>query len=398
MSKLSKGELKTSFALSSVVGLRMFGLFLIMPVFSAYALHLPGATALLVGLAIGIYGFAQAALQIPVGMLSDRIGRHVTITLGLLVFVIGSVVAACAHGIHGIIIGRVLQGMGAVSGASQALAADHSRDDNRSKVMGIIGVSIGLAFVLAIILSAPLAKISGLPGLFGLTAVLALGAIVLLWVLVPRLAEHRAPAAARPGSVLRMLVKPQLMVLNVSVFMMHTMLTAAFVALPLMLKRQTGMPLGSQWELYLPVMLVSAVIMGGVLRRVTSVAGSMRLVMICALGLGLALSGFSTAGSGHLVLWLSALVFFSSFNLLEASLPSLVSRLAPAHLRGASLGAYATSQFLGAGVGGVLGGLMLQQVGVSAVFAAAAVLTLLWLPVLLWGRSRVVAAGQVVVA
>lgn len=398
MSKLSKGELKTSFALSSVVGLRMFGLFLIMPVFSAYALHLPGATPLLVGLAIGIYGFAQAALQIPVGLLSDRIGRHITITLGLLVFVIGSVVAACAHGIHGIIIGRVLQGMGAVSGASQALAADHSRDDNRSKVMGIIGVSIGLAFVLAIILSAPLAKISGLPGLFGLTAVLALAAIGLLWVLVPRATDHRAPAAASPGSMLRMLVKPQLMVLNVSVFMMHTMLTAAFVAMPLMLKRHTGMPLGSQWELYLPVMVVSAVIMGGVLRRVTSVAGSMRLIVICAVGLGLALWGFSVAGNGQALLWLSAVVFFSAFNLLEASLPSLVSRLAPAHMRGASLGAYATSQFLGAGVGGVLGGLMLQRVGLSAVFAAAAALTLLWLPLLLWGRSRVIAADATVSA
>lgn len=398
MSKLSKGELKTSFALSSVVGLRMFGLFLILPVFSAYALHLPGATPLLVGLAIGVYGFAQAVLQIPVGLLSDRIGRHVTITLGLLVFVIGSVFAAWAHGIHGIIAGRVLQGMGAVSGASQALAADHSRDDNRSKVMGIIGVSIGLAFVLAIILSAPLARIDGLAGLFGLTAVLALAAIGLLWVLVPQAADHRAPAAARPGSVLRMLVKPQLMVLNVSIFMMHAMLTAAFVALPLMLKQDTGIALGSQWQLYLPVMLISAVIMGGVLRRVTSVAGSMRLVLSCALGLGLALCGFSSAGHGQLLLWLSAVVFFSAFNLLEASLPSLVSRLAPPHLRGASLGAYATSQFLGAGVGGLLGGLMLQHQGLSAVFAAAAALTLLWLPLLLWGRSRVIAAGATVAA
>src|SRR5574337_598659 len=179
----------------------MFGLFLIMPVFSAYALHLPGATPLLVGLAIGVYGFAQAALQVPVGLLSDHIGRHVTITLGLLVFVVGSVVAAWAHGIHGIIIGRVLQGMGAVSGASQALAADHSRADNRNKVMGIIGVSIGFAFVLAIILSAPLAGIAGLEGLFGLTAVLALGAIGLLWLLVPLPADHRAPASARPGRV-----------------------------------------------------------------------------------------------------------------------------------------------------------------------------------------------------
>jgi MFS family permease len=398
VSKLSKQELNTAFALSSVVGLRMFGLFLIMPVFTAYAIHLPGATPLLVGLAIGIYGFAQALLQVPVGLLSDRIGRHLTITVGLLVFVVGSVVAAMAHGIVGIIVGRVLQGMGAVSGASQALAADHSRDDNRSKVMGIIGVSIGLAFVLAIILSAPLAEISGLSGLFGLTALLALAAIGLLWMLVPRPAQRTAPAAARPGAVLRMLVKPQLMVLNVSVFMMHTMLTAAFVALPLMLMRDTGFALDRQWELYLPVMLISAVVMGGVLRRVTSVSGSMHLILICALGLGLALYGFSTAGHGHLILWLAAIVFFSAFNLLEASLPSLVSRLAPPHMRGAALGAYATSQFLGAGVGGVLGGVMLQHMGISAVFAAAAALIILWLPLLLWGRSRVVAADAAVAA
>ncbi len=398
MSKLSKRELNTAFALSSVVGLRMFGLFLIMPVFTAYAIHLPGATPLLVGLAIGIYGFAQALLQVPVGLLSDRIGRHLTITVGLLIFVVGSVVAAMAHGIGGIIVGRVLQGMGAVSGASQALAADHSRDDNRSKVMGIIGVSIGLAFVLAIILSAPLAEISGLSGLFGLTALLALAAIGLLWMLVPRPTQRTAPDSARPGAVLRMLVKPQLMVLNVSVFMMHTMLTAAFVALPLMLIRDTGFALDRQWELYLPVMLISAVVMGGVLRRVTSVAGSMRLILICALGLGLALFGFSAASHGHLMLWLAAIVFFSAFNLLEASLPSLVSRLAPPHMRGAALGAYATSQFLGAGVGGVLGGVMLQHVGLSAVFAAAAALIILWLPLLLWGRSRVVAAEAAVAA
>lgn len=390
--------MNTAFALSSVVGLRMFGLFLIMPVFTAYAIHLPGATPLLIGLAIGVYGFAQALLQVPVGLMSDRIGRHLTITLGLLVFVVGSMVAAWAHGIGGIIFGRVLQGMGAVSGASQALAADHSRDDNRSKVMGIIGVSIGLAFILAIILSAPLAQIAGLAGLFGLTAILALFAIGLLWLLVPRPAHRTAPDSARPGAVLHMLVQPQLMVLNVSIFMMHVMLTAAFVALPLMLMHNTGIALDHQWKLYLPVMLISAVVMGGVLRRVTSVAGSMRLVLVCALGLGLALCGFGAAGSGHALLWLAAIVFFSSFNLLEASLPSLVSRLAPTHMRGAALGAYATSQFLGAFVGGVLGGLMLQHLGVSAVFSAAAVLTLLWLPLLLWGRSRVVAADAAVTA
>lgn len=393
VARLSKRELSTSFALSSVVGLRMFGLFLIMPVFSAYATQMPGATPVLIGLAIGIYGFGQALLQVPVGWLSDRIGRHMTITLGLLIFAAGSVLAAWSHGIAGIIAGRALQGLGAVSGASQALAADHSNPDNRNKVMGIIGISIGAAFVLAIVLSAPLAAIAGLPGLFGLTAVLALGAIGLLWWVVPKPDQRQAPRAARLPDVLHMLGKPQLMVLNVSVFMMHAMLTAAFVALPLMLMRDTGIALAHQWRLYLPVMLVSAVIMGAVLRRVTSVAGSMQLITLCALALGLALCGFAGSGHGKLMLWVAAIVFFSAFNLLEANLPSLVSRLAPKHMRGAALGAYATCQFLGAGVGGLLGGLMLQRLGLSAVFAAAAALTLIWLPLLLWGRQRVVAAG-----
>lgn len=393
MSKLGKSELKTSLALSSVVGLRMFGLFLIMPVFTAYAMDLPGANEFLVGLAVGIYGFAQALLQVPVGLVSDRIGRHATITAGLTVFLIGSAVAALSSGITGIIIGRVLQGMGAVSGASQALAADHSNPDNRGKVMGIIGVSIGAAFVLAIILSAPLANIAGLPGLFGITAILALGAICLLWWIVPRPRETRAPQAARLRSVLRMVVRPRLAVLNLSVFMMHTMLTAAFVALPLMLTQRTGLDLTRQWELYLPVMVVSAVVMGGVLRRVTSVAGSMRLVVTCACLLGVSLVGFGVGGTSMTVLWLAAAVFFSAFNLLEASLPNMVSRLAPTDLRGAALGGYATCQFLGAGVGGVLGGIVLAHVGQSAVFLVAACLAVVWVPLLLWGRGHVVAAA-----
>ncbi|HET7269129.1 MAG TPA: MFS transporter [Oleiagrimonas sp.] len=398
MSRLSKRELNTAFALSSVVGLRLFGVFLIMPVFTVYAVDLPGATPFLVGLAIGIYGFAQALLQVPVGLASDRFGRHLTITIGLLVFIAGSVVAALAQGIDGIIVGRVLQGLGAVSGASQALAADHSDADNRSKVMGIIGVSIGAAFVLAIILSAPLAAVSGLSGLFGLTAVLALGAIVLLWVVVPRPARRRAPAAARLPDVLRMVVRPQLAVLNVSVFMMHAMLTAAFVALPLLLTRRTGIALTDQWQLYLPVMLVSALVMGGVLRRVTSLAGSMRLVLVCALGLGVALAGFAADAHDQLVLWLAAVVFFSAFNLLEANLPSLVSRLAPADLRGAAMGGFATCQFLGAGMGGLLGGVMMQRVGLSAVFWAGVALVVIWLPLLWWGRRHVIAAGAPVTA
>jgi MFS family permease len=385
MSKLSKPEIRSASALASVVGLRMFGLFLIMPVFSAYAGHLPGATAFLVGLAIGIYGFGQALLQVPMGMLSDRIGRRVTITLGLVVFIIGSVLAALSHGIYGIIIGRALQGVGAVSGASQALAADLSNPENRSKVMAIIGVSVGLAFVLAIILSAPIAAAGGLEGLFGTTAVLALGAIVLLWVVVPKPTRHRAPAAAGWGAIGRMLVQPRLVVLNASVFVMHTMLTASFVVLPLVLLHVTGMPLTHQWELYLPVMLVSVVVMGGVLRRVHSVPGSMKLILVCAIGLGVSLCGFAAAGHGQFYLWAGACLFFSCFNLLEATLPSLVSRIAPNHMRGAALGAYAMCQFLGAGIGGMIGGFGMGRLGMTDVFLVVALLTLLWIPLLLWG-------------
>jgi len=328
-------------------------------------------------------------LQVPMGMLSDRIGRRVTITLGLVVFIVGSLVAAYAQGIVGIIVGRALQGVGAVSGASQALAADLSEPGNRSKVMGIIGVSVGLAFILAIILSAPLAAADGLQGLFTTTAVLALGAMILLWILVPHAHRHRAPAAAGFGDVLRMLAVPRLLVLNASVFVMHTMLTASFVVLPLVLLHDTGMPLTHQWELYLPVMLFSVVVMGGVLRRVHSVSGSLNLVLACALGLGIALCGFAAVGEGHAWLWAGACLFFSCFNLLEATLPSLVSRLAPGHMRGAALGAYATSQFLGAFVGGMLGGFGLGRLGTTEVFLVAALLALPWAALLLWGRRAV---------
>lgn len=387
--KLSKPEIRSASALASVVGLRMFGLFLILPVFAAYAAHLPGSTPFLIGLAIGIYGIGQAALQVPMGMLSDRIGRRVTITLGLLVFVAGSVLAALSHGITGIIFGRALQGMGAVSGASQALAADLSHPENRSKVMGIIGVSVGMAFVLAIILSAPLAAAGGLAFLFGTTAALAAGAIVLLWIVVPRPAARRAPASARWADVLHMVVQPRLLVLNASVFVMHTMLTASFVVLPLVLHASTGIALNHQWELYLPVMLVSVVVMGGVLRRVRTVLGSMKLILFSAMGLGVALCGFAAGVDSAFFLWAGACLFFSCFNLLEATLPSLVSRLAPGHMRGAALGAYATCQFLGAFAGGMIGGIGLGHLGSAGVFLVAAALAVLWVPLVVWGLRHV---------
>ncbi|MGH8234839.1 MAG: MFS transporter [Rhodanobacteraceae bacterium] len=395
MSILTRSEWKTSLALSSVVALRMFGLFLILPVFTVYAKRLPGAANALwlVGLAIGIYGFTQMLLQIPMGYLSDHIGRRPAITLGLLVFAAGSVVAALAHGLNGIVIGRALQGAGAVSGASQALAADHSHDDNRSKVMGIIGIGIGLAFVLSMILSAPLAAVYGLQGMFGLTAILAVCAIILLWWVVPS-PQKRGTSAVPVSQMLRMVANPRLLVLNGSVFCMHGLMTACFVAMPMLLMRDAHISLHDQWVIYLPVMLASAIVMGGLLRHVQSLSASMSLVLACALTLLLAMLAFAGGSHGAWLIWIGALLFFSAFNLLEATLPGMVSRLAPTDLRGAALGAYASCQFAGAGVGGVLGGIGLQYLGLSGLFVAATVIALFWLLLLGGGRRLVLVAPR----
>jgi len=390
VSKLTPLELRSALTLACVISLRLFGLFLIMPVFSLYAKTMPGATAFMIGFALGVYGLGQILLQIPLGLLSDRIGRKPAITLGLVLFAIGGIIAAMAHTLTGIAIGRAVQGMGAVAGAGIALAADLTADENRGKVMGIIGISIGAAFLLALILGPPLEAIRGLPGLFAATSILALLSLVLLWLIVPTPGQARAPAAAGVAQVLEMLADRRLLVLNGSVFFLHAMLTASFVGLPLVLAGSLHLPVNRHWELYLPVMLLAALVMGGSLRHMREVAQSLRVVMVCVVAMGVALLGFALSGTHLLVFGLLAAVFFSGFNLLEAALPSLVSRVAPLHLRGAALGAYSTSQFAGAFVGGTLGGIALGRFGPRGIFAGAAVLTLLWLPLLVSGSRRIV--------
>ncbi|MBV8157163.1 MAG: MFS transporter [Dyella sp.] len=389
MSKLSPLERRSALTLACVISLRLFGLFLIMPVFSLYAQKMPDATPLMIGLALGVYGLGQVLLQIPLGLLSDRIGRKPAITLGLLVFAVGGLVAACSHSLLGIVIGRALQGMGAVAGAGTALAADLTREENRGKVMGIIGVSIGVAFLLALILGPPLEAIGGLSGLFGATSLLALAALVLLWLIVPTPERRKAPAAAAFGSVLSMLRDGRMLVLNGSVFFLHMLLTASFVGLPLLLAERLQLPVNRHWELYLPVMVIAAFVMGACLHRMRDVAQSLRIVGICVVAIGLGLLGFALSGQHLAALGVAAAVFFSAFNLLEAALPSLVSRLAPSHLRGAAMGAYSTSQFLGAFVGGAVGGIALGRLGTDGVFLCAAAMTLLWLPLVLAGARRI---------
>nr|WP_206064199.1 MFS transporter [Oleiagrimonas sp. C23AA] len=378
--------------LACVISLRLFGLFLILPVFSVYAQHMPGSTPFMIGLAMGIYGIGQILLQIPLGMLSDRIGRKPAITLGLIVFAVGGLVAAMSHTLTGIVIGRALQGMGAVSGAGTALAADLSRDENRGKMMGIIGVSIGLAFLLALILGPALESVGGLPGLFGATSVLALMSLVLLWIIVPTPDHAKAPASAGVGEIMHVLRDGRLMVMNGSVFFLHALLTACFVSLPLLLEKRMHLPVARHWELYLPVMIVAAFVMGAVLPRAKEIAQGMRVILACVVALGLALLGLAVAGGQWAVVAIAAALFFSAFNLLEATLPSLVSRLAPKAHRGGALGAYSTSQFFGAFVGGVVGGWALGALGVAGVFGCAAALTLIWAPLVAWGTRRIVAS------
>lgn len=393
MSKLSPLERRSALTLACVISLRLFGLFLIMPVFSLYAQRMPDATPWLIGMALGVYGLGQVLLQIPLGLLSDRIGRKPAITLGLLVFAVGGLVAAMAHDLLGIVIGRALQGMGAVAGAGTALAADLTRHENRGKVMGIIGVSIGMAFLLALILGPPLEAFGGLSGLFATTSVLALAALVLLWLIVPTPARATAPAAATFTGVLSMLRDGRLLVLNGSVFFLHLLLTASFVGLPLLLADRLHLPANRHWELYLPVMVMAAFVMGACLHRMRDLAQSLRLIAVCVVATGLGLLGLGMSGDHVAALGLAAAVFFSAFNLLEAALPSLVTQLAPGALRGAAMGAYSTSQFLGAFVGGAVGGVALGRVGTEGVFLCAAALTLLWLPLVLLGTRRMTAGA-----
>ena len=389
MSKLSPLERRSALTLACVISLRLFGLFLIMPVFSLYAQQMPDATPWLIGMALGVYGLGQVLLQIPLGLLSDRIGRKPAITLGLLVFAAGGLVAAMSHGLPGIVIGRALQGMGAVAGAGTALAADLTRHENRSKVMGIIGVSIGVAFLLALILGPPLEAVAGLSGLFAATSILALAALVLLWLIVPTPEQATAPAAASWVGVLSMLRDGRMLVLNGSVFFLHMLLTASFVGLPLLLANRLHLPVNRHWELYLPVMVIAAFVMGACLHRMRDLAQSLKLVAVCVVATGLGLLGFGLSGEHVAVLGVAAAVFFSAFNLLEAALPSLVSQLAPGSMRGAAMGAYSTSQFLGAFVGGAVGGIALGRLGTDGVFLCAAALTLVWLPLVLLGARRI---------
>mgnify|MGYP001824938509 CR=1 FL=1 len=378
---MSRSEMRAAFSLSGVYALRMLGLFMILPVFALYAGELKGMTPALTGLAIGAYGITQALLQIPAGLLSDRIGRKPVIIGGLLVFAFGSVVAAQAESIHLVILGRALQGAGAIAAAIMALVADLTREEHRIKAMALIGMSIGLSFALALVLGPVLDRWVGVPGIFWITAVLALGGILVVAFVVPHPPQARIhrEAEAIPAQFGRVLRNPELLRLDIGILLLHMVLTASFVVLPLVLRDQVALEADHHWQVYLPVLVGSVlamlpfIILAERKGRVKPVfIGAITLLVVAEAGLFLV-----SLTLAHVIFLL--FVFFAAFNLLEAMLPSLISRVAPVDCRGTAMGVYSSAQFLGAFLGGALGGLVQGRFGIQAVFLFAALALLVWL-------------------
>ncbi|ESS72644.1 arabinose efflux permease family protein [Methyloglobulus morosus KoM1] len=379
-SPMTPAERRATWSLASIYALRMLGLFLIMPVMSLFAEQMEGSTPSLIGLAIGIYGMSQAVLQIPFGLVSDRVGRKKIIVFGLLLFCLGSVIAAFSTSIYGVIVGRAVQGSGAIAGPTMALLADLTQEVHRTKAMALIGASIGISFGVAIAAGPVIAGFVGIHGLFWLIAVLSLLAILVIIFLVPQpqqLKKHR-DAELVSSSFFQVLKEPELLRLNYGIFVLHAILTASFVVLPLLM-RDAGLLPSDHWKVYLPVFVASfAVIIPFVIlaekkRKMKPVFLFAILILVLA---DLGLMQFNTTLFG-IVGFLT--LFFSGFNLLEATLPSLISKTAPGDMRGTAMGIYSTCQFLGAGIGGSLGGWCYGQYGAPAVFLLCALVALSWL-------------------
>jgi MFS family permease len=373
---MSAPELRATVSLAAIFALRMLGLFMIMPVFSVYAKTIPGGdNLLLVGIALGAYGVTQSLLYIFYGWVSDMVGRKPVIVAGLIIFAIGSFVAAGAHDMTWIIVGRVIQGMGAVSSAVLAFIADLTAEEHRTKAMAMVGGSIGMSFAVAIV-GAPIVfhwlGMSGLFALVGVFSILAVG--VVIWV-VPD-APHKPVHVRAPFA--EVLHNVELLRLNFGVLVLHATQTALFLVVPRLLV-DAGLPVASHWKIYLPVMGLAFVLMVPAIIAAEK-RGKMKAVVVSAIGL--ILIGQLLLGSlAHTLVIVSAVLFvyFLGFNILEASQPSLVSKLAPGNRKGAATGVYNTTQSIGLALGGVVGGWMLKHEGASAVFYTCSGLVLCWL-------------------
>ncbi len=378
---MTRAEKRAAAGLAAIFGLRMLGMFLILPVFALYAEHLPGGdNHTLVGLALGMYGLTQAILMIPFGMASDRIGRKKVIIFGLIVFALGSFLAATATDIYWTIAGRALQGAGAISAAVTAMLADLTREEHRTKAMALVGSTIGLAFAVSLVAGPALNRVIGVPGIFALTGALALAAIWVVKVWMPEPAESyfHADAQANPAKLIDVLKDRQLLRLDFGIFSLHAAQMAMFVVVPVALKN-SGLAADHHWAVYLPVLLGSfvlmlpAIIAGEKRGKMKPVfVGAVALMLLAQLGLAFGIDHFWG------IVW-ALFFYFVAFNLLEASLPSLISKLAPVSAKGTAMGVYNTAQSLGLFFGGVFGGWLAQHHGFAAVFIFCVVLMVAWL-------------------
>ena len=389
-------ELRTSLALALVYVLRMLGLFMVMPVIAIAAMDYPDYSPLYVGLAVGGYGLTQAALQIPMGMLSDKWGRKPVIMLGLAVFALGSFIAAMSDTMLGMVVGRVLQGAGAIAGAIMALATDVSRESQRAKVLAVIGIAIGFSFYLAVLLGPLIANAWGMAGIFGVTGLLALLCMpLILWVVPQTSIVSSGDTLPQKGQLSTLFFSSQLWRLNVSVLLLHMLITLLFTQLPLTLLN-FDLALEDHWSLYLPVLgasIVGLVIMMGMARGRTPKSYLFTAVVMLAVALA-CLSGLDQRW------WLvlsACILFFVGFNYLEANFPALVSSIAPAGQKGTAMGIYASFQFFGAFLGGILSGVITELASREIVYAIGAGAALLWL-VLLMGLKEVSRIQRVTLA
>jgi MFS family permease len=374
-------ELRASLSLASLYAFRMLGLFLILPVFAVHAHTLPGGNEpLLVGLVLGIYSLTQGLLQLPFGMASDRLGRKPVIVFGLVLFALGSVVAAQATDIAWTILGRALQGTGAISAAVTACIADLTRDSQRTKAMGLVGASIGLTFALSLVAAPQLYEWVGMAGMFYLTGALAIVGVAIVLFAVPSLPRLARPAGegVQRTRFREVALDTELMRLNVGIFALHFVQMAMFVVLPAWLVERAQLPLAEHWKVYLPVVAASFVLMippiawgerAGRLRVVTLV--SIAAILVAQLG-------YAAEPVGVVTFAVLLLVFFAAFNVLEATVPSMVSRLAPPDVKGTALGLYNTVQALGLFAGGALGGWASSRFGGVSVFVLCAGVMAVW--------------------
>ena len=368
------GEKRAVGVIAAIAMLRMFGLFALLPVLSLYAAGLADATPLLIGFAVGAYGLTQAGLQIPLGALSDRVGRVPVIVGGLVIFAAGSVAAAVGDTIWEVILGRLLQGAGAISATLTALIADATRKEVRTRSMAFFGIGIGTSFIVALIVGTAVAGSMGVPGLFWLAAILALVAVMLLKLLP---ADIERPETPRSWNILPAF-RADLLRLDLHVFLLHAILTASFVALPFLLLNRLQMPVTDHWYMYIGALLVS------LLGTVPLIIRDERKGKVATVGVavGLLLLGqlmLSFMSFGVMPVFVALVVFFAGFNFLEAALPGRLSLLANDELRGASLGVFSSAQFFGAFVGGLIGGRFMASGRPADVFFVCALLAAIWL-------------------